>query len=822
MPDTTPTTASLRAPETWPQPLDAGELCRRCDPASLPFETVADLDEPTGILGQERAVEAISLAVEMRRKGYNLFVHGPTGTGRHSRVTELVRRHAETEPVPSDWCYVNNFADPHRPKALRLPPGRAVGLREAMDRLVQDLRAALPAAFQREEYRARRDALEQQLKSRHEQAFGALQQRAEKKGLALVRTPLGLAIAPTRGGEVIPPDAFKRLPEAEREAIRANLEELEGELAALVRKTPEWEQEHREALRRLDRETTAAAVGHLIGAIRDRHAELPEVLRHLDEVEHDLQENANEFLLAEDAGSQLPFKVSSELSGFRRYRVNALVDHASARGAPVVYEDNPTHQRLVGRIEHIARFGALVTDFGLLAPGALHAANGGYLVLDAEKVLRAPFGWDALKRALHSSEIRIQSLEQMISLATTVSLDPEPIPLDVKVILVGSPLLYHLLAEFDEEFQQLFKLAAEFNDRVDRSEANTLEFARLVGAIVRQRKLRPVDRGGVARLVEHVSRLAGDSEKMTTRIREVTELLDEADHRAGRASNNAITAAEVQETIEAQIRRADRLYRRLQEEIRRETIRIETRGAAVGQVNGLSVYTFGGFVFGLPSRITGRVRLGEGQVIDIQREVELGGPVHSKGVLTLTGFLAGRYGGQRPLALTASLVFEQTHNAVEGDSASAAELFALLSALAETPIAQSFAVTGAVDQLGNIQAVGGVNEKIEGFFDTCRGRGLTGSEGVLIPAANVKHLMLRADVVEAAREGKFRIFAISSVDEGLELLTGIPAGATDVAGDYPEGTLNHRIVTRLARLEAKAIARRPPVTERQRRTGNDQ
>jgi lon-related putative ATP-dependent protease len=813
------TTLGLSGAGGASQALDAGQLCRRCDPATLPFETVAELDPPTGILGQDRAVEAISLAIQMRRKGYNLFVYGPAGTGRHSRVTELVRAHAATEPVPSDWCYVNNFTDPQRPKALRLPPGRATGLRDAMNRLVQDLRVALPAAFQREEYRARRDALDQELKARHEQAFGELQQRAEKKGLALLRTPVGLAVAPVRNGEVIPPEIFKRLPEAEREEIRANIAETEQELTALMRKTPEWEQEHREALRRLNRETTASAVGHLIGAIRAGYADLPEVLAYLDEVERDLQENANDFLMAEEAGNQLPFKAPAELSGFRRYQVNALVDHASSRGAPVVSEDHPTHQRLVGRTEHIARFGTLVTDFNLIAAGALHAANGGYLILDAEKVLRAPFGWDTLKRALRSGEIRIQSLEQLLSVATTVSLDPEPIPLDVKVILIGPPLLYHLLAEFDTEFQQLFKIAAEFDDRVDRNDGNIVEFARLLGALVRERKLRPPDRGAVARLVDYVSRLAGDSEKLATRVREVVELLEEADHRAGRNGKDIVSVEEVQETIDARIRRADRLYQRLQEEIRRNTLRIETSGERIGQVNGLSVHTFGGFSFGLPTRITARVRLGEGQVIDIEREVRLGGPFHSKGILILTGFLAGRYGRQRPLALTASLVFEQSYGVVDGDSASAAELFALLSALAEIPITQSLAVTGSVDQLGNIQAIGGVNEKIEGFFDTCRNAGLSGKEGVLIPAANVKHLMLRDEVVEAAREGKFRIYPVSTVDQGIELLTGIPAGAPDLTGNYPQGTVNYRIATRLARFEAKALARR--TRERRARRGMD-
>ncbi len=471
----------------------------------------------------------------------------------------------------------------------------------------------------------------------------------------------------------------------------------------------------------------------------------------------------------------------------------------------MIYEDNPTHQTLVGRVEHMARFGALVTDFNLLAPGALHRANGGYLILDAPKLLTGNYGWASLKRALNAGEIRIETLEQLLSLASTVSLAPEPIPLDVKIVLVGPPTLYYMLSAYDEEFPELFKIAADFDDRVDRTPEMTLLYARLICTVGRRERLRPLDRQAVARVIERAARLSGDADKLSTSMRSFVDLLQESDQLAADAGRDIIGEAEIEAAIDAQIRRGDRIYRRLQEEIGRRTIRIETEGEQIGQVNGLSVISLGALSFGNPSRITARVRLGRGEVVDIEREVELGGPLHSKGVLILGGFLGGRFGRTRPLSLNASLVFEQSYSGVDGDSASAAELFALLSALADAPIKQCFAVTGSVDQRGQIQAIGGVNEKIEGFFDACRAAGFSGCQGVIIPASNVKHLMLRRDVVAAAAEGRFAVIAIDTVDQGMELLTGIPASEPDPDGQYPPGTLNQRIAARLDALTARAL-----------------
>jgi lon-related putative ATP-dependent protease len=789
--------------------LPADRLYHHCDLADLRFDSVAELPDPPGLVGQERAVEAVEFSIGIRRKGFNLFVLGPSGTGKHTLVHDLLQRKAATEPTPADWCYVNNFLDPHKPRRLMMPAGRARPFKEAMERLVADLRAGLPAAFERDDYRTRRDVIEQQFKKKTEDAFGELQHRAEAKNVTLIRTPMGLALAPTRNGEVINPDVFRRLEETERKRITEEIEELQKQLEAIVRQIPDWERDHREAVRRLNREITAQTVSRPLSELRKAYADLPDVVAYLEAVERDILENADAFLAptrTASEGEPAPpmAQLMQEAPTFKRYQVNVMVDNGGRQGAPIVFEDHPTHQTLVGRIEHAARFGALVTDFTFVVPGALHRANGGYLVLDIERLLASPYSYESLKRVLRSGEIRVVSLEQLMSLASTVSLEPEPIPLDVKVVLIGAPTFYYLLAELDADFKELFKVAADFNDAVERSPETAALYARIVAATVRREKLRALDRGAVARVIEQASRLSGDSEKLSTQMRSLIDLLQEADYLAGVASKDMVAAAEIEAAINAQRRRGDRIYERLQEEIGRNTIRIETAGERVGQVNGLAVMGIGGFTFGHPSRISARVRLGHGEVIDIEREVALGGPLHSKGVLILSGFLGGRFGKAGPLSLTASLVFEQSYGGIDGDSASSAELYALLSALSETPIRQCYAVTGSVDQHGLVQAIGGVNEKIEGFFDVCRRRGLDGTNGVLIPAANVKHLMLRQDVVEACAAGRFQVIPVESIDQGIEILTGVPAGDPDVTGRYPEGSINQRVAVRLAGFAARS------------------
>jgi len=795
-----------------PAPLETALLRRRCDPGRFDFDTTADLEEINLVPGQERAVEAVRFGIGIRSEGYNIYALGPNGTGKHRLMLDFLNRQAATEKTPDDLCYVNNPDIPHKPRSLRLPAGRGAVLKADMERLVEEARAALPRLFESDEYRTRRQAVEEEFKDWHERTFGEIQRDAEQHAIALVRTPVGMALAPTREGEVLSPEDFRKLPEADQESYKANMARLQDRLQKALEEIPQWEKKQREKVRQLNRGMTGAAVSHLIQDLRRKHADLPAVVAYLDTVENDIVENAQQFVAAEQPQPEMPGMIAPSAvkdaadAAFNRFQVNLLVDNSGCKGAPVIHEDHPTYPNLIGRVEHIARFGALVTDFTLIKAGALHRANGGYLVLDARRVLMQPFAFEELKRVLRSREIKIESLGQALSAISTVSLEPEPVPLDVKIVLVGDRMIYYLLSAHDPEFDELFKVAVDFDDQAPYTDENIGQFARLIGTIARREGLRPFDRTAVARIIEQASRIAQDTEKLTTHVRSVADLVREAHHWAKDNGSGAVTAADVDRAIAAQIRRADRVRDRVHETIARGTILIDTAGASVGQINGLSVLSLGGFAFGQPSRITARVRLGRGEVIDIERRAELSGPLHSKGVMILSGFLGSHYVVDQPLSLSASLVFEQSYGGVDGDSASLAELCALISALSEVPIKQSFAVTGSVNQHGQVQPIGGANEKIEGFFDVCSRTGLTGEQGVIIPATNVKHLMLRPDVVAACEAGRFRVHAVSTVDEALTLLTGVPAGERDGAGAFPEGSVNRRAEARLIAFSEKARA----------------
>ncbi len=779
-------------------------LRRLCDPAAWSFQTTAELEDVAQVVGQDRAVDAIRFGIGIRRSGYNLFALGPPATGKRSTVRQFLEQRVSSEPIPSDWCYVNNFEEPHRPLALELPPGQGARLRDDIAHLLEELRVVLPAAFESEDYRARKQAIEEKRKQQQERAFAALGDRAREHGIGLVHMPVGFMFAPVEGDRLVPPDEFDKMPEERRRKIESDTAELQEELKSLIREVRGWEKENREEIRALGREVTTAAVGHLLDALRSRYESLPKVVAYLDAVENDVVNNASDFLGSPEAplslaSLTLPASVKGPAS-LRRYGVNLLVDHSQTKGAPVLYEEHPSYQNLMGGVEHIAQLGTLLTDFHLIKAGALHRANGGYLMLDARLVLLQPYSWEGLKQALRSGEIAIETIGQMLGLASTVSLDPEPVPLNVKVILLGDRILYYLLCQLDPDFNELFKVAADFDDEIERTRDNDFLYARLIATVGRRENLLPFDRGALARVIEHSARLSGDAERLSIRIGIVADLLRESDYWAREAGRSTIGAEDVQRAIDTERRRVDRFEQKLREEIRRGTILIDTRGEVIGQINGLSLITLGRYSFAKPSRITARVRLGRGEVTDIEREVEMGGPLHSKGVFILSGFLGARYAKDRPLALSASLVFEQSYGSVEGDSASLAELAALLSALAEAPIRQALAVTGSVNQQGQIQAVGAVNEKIEGFFDVCVASGLTGAQGVIIPDANAPHLMLRQEVVEAVASGRFHVYTVAGIDDAIELLTGVPAGQPDASGVFPAGSINARVDARLAAL----------------------
>ncbi|MDP2810318.1 MAG: ATP-binding protein [Rhodocyclaceae bacterium] len=787
-------------------PLTPEQLCRRCDPRSLGFATTAEVTETVDIVDQSRAIDAVGFGIAIKRPGFNLFVLGEPGSGRHSAVRRLLEARAATEPIPGDLCYVNNFAEPNRPRLLQLPAGRGARLRADMQQFVSELAKAITAAFESDEYRARIESIQEEFKEKEEGALRELGQASSEVGIALLRTPHGFVFAPIKGEETMSSEEFQALPDAEKERYGKVMEEHGEKLQKLMHQFPRWRREMQARLKDVSRDTMRFAVGHLVEELKENYADLANVGEFLDQVLEDVVDSAEELRETPKSEGEMGGGMSGLVIGgslpLARYQVNLLVDHASTTAAPVVTEDNPIYPNLVGRVDHIAHMGTLVTNFTMIMAGALHRANGGYLVLDADKLLTQPYAWEGLKRALKSAQVRIESLGQVYGLMSTLSLEPEPMPLIVKVVLIGERMVYYLLKEYDPEFDELFKVEADFEDEVVRDDTNTSRYARFIATLARADALRPLAAGAVARVIEHAARLADDAERLSAATRRIRDLMVEADHLAGEAGRATVEAADIKSALAARQHRADRLREAGFEQIRRGVRLIDVAGSHGGQVNGLAVFDLGEYRFGHPVRITATARIGEGDVVDIERESEMGGEIHTKGVLILTSFLAARYARSLPLSLSASLVFEQSYGPVEGDSASLAELCALLSALSGVPIKQSLAVTGSINQFGRVQAIGGVNEKIEGFFDICAARGLSGEQGVVIPAANVMHLMLREDIVAACAEGRFRVWAVADVDQAIELLTGVPAGEPNDKGEVPEGTMNYLVATQLADLSA--------------------
>ena len=789
--------------------LKADELRATCDSATLPFRSTAELAPLRELIGQERALDATTFGIGMRRAGYNMFVLGLPATGKTTSMRRLLDAAAAERPAPSDWCYVHNFADAYRPCALQVPAGRGRQLRDDMARLVEECRARLPRLFEGEEFAKQKSQIVDSLTQRQEAEVARLEEAARAAGFAIVRTPGGMAIAPAPAGVPLTHEQFYALPEATRQRLQEQNRPLEERVDATLRQLRQNEREAQQAHARLVRDTAAAGTRQLVREIKDAFGGLAPVQAYLGQVEEDLIAHAEELRREGEARPPLPF-LPPPGAFLDRYRVNVLVDRSEARGAPVVFEQNPTHGNLLGRIEHRAHFGTLVTDFTLIKPGALHRANGGYLVLEAKDVLRNFMAWESLKKALKSQSLRIEAPLADLLAVSTVSLAPEPVPLSVKVVLIGSPLLYYLLYALDEDFGELFKVKVDFDHSLPRTPEAELLYARFVGGACQEEGLRPFAPDGVARLVEHGSRIVEHKERLSARLGVLLDVVRESAYCAERDGHPLVTGADVTAAIAQKTRRINLLEERVGRTIAEGTLLLATRGEAVGQVNGISVISTGDYAFGRPCRITARAFSGEPGVLDIEREAKLGGRVHSKGVMILTGFLAGRYAREHPLALSASIAFEQQYEEVEGDSASSAELYALLSSVAGIPLAQGIAVTGSVNQQGEIQPVGGINEKIEGFFDACRLQGLTGAQGVLIPAANIRHLMLREDVAAAVRAETFHVYAAGTVDDGLALLSKREAGEPGADGRYPEGSFNEAVQQALIRNVERLKAMRTP------------
>lgn len=780
-------------------PLSAAEVRPETAPDTFRFRSTDELPPLAEGIGQERASRAIEFGLQMRARGFNLFVLGEPTTERAHLVETLVHQAAETGSTPSDWCYLNNFDHPDQPRALRLPAGEGSRLAHDANQLVEEMRSVIPALFREEAFQRRLGEIQTAFEKRQKETLKDLQQEAESKGLTLLQTPQGFAFAPVRDGEVLDNDAFQALPEDERNSITEAIETMTGRLMERMQDLPARQQALLRERKAVVDEFVENAVTRLLAPLRKRWQGWDEIMTWLNRLAQDVKAQAQTLIALEsDQQPATPMPGRSPEQFYHRYRVNLLVDHGDGGGAPVVFESHPTLENLLGRFEYRSEFGSLLTDFTLIKGGALHRANGGYLVIEAERLLTKPFAWDALKRALFDRRIRIESANEYLSLNQARSLDPEPMALDVKVILLGGRLTYYLLSAHDPDFQRLFKVPADLSERVERSDSNAQRYAQLLGAIARDEQLLPLAPDGVARIIDHSARLVGDSEKLTAQTERIADLVREADHMAQQAGASAVAADHVERAIAAHVERLERIRSDVHERITRGTVVVATDGRQIAQVNGLSVIQIGDFAFGQPSRITATARLGRGEIVDIERESRLGGNLHSKAVMILSAFLGQRYARTAPLSLHATLAFEQSYGGIDGDSATIAEVCALLSALAQLPLRQDVALTGSMDQYGRAQAIGGANEKIEGFYDICRARGLTGSQGVIIPADNIRHLMLRPDVRDAVAEERFHVWAMASVDDALALLTGLDAGERDDAGHWPDGSVNALVQDRVA------------------------
>jgi lon-related putative ATP-dependent protease len=819
-----------------PRELGAGDLRRRCDPQALPFSSTAEAPELDEIIGQERATRAIDFGINIHSPGYNIFAIGPAGAGKTSTIIHFLQRKAATRPMPPDWGYVHNFAAPDRPLALRLPPGGGARLRERVDGLLAQVAAALAKTFAGDQYAASRSALERDIEVQRKARLEELEGYLHGQGFDVVPTEQGLMLVPFKDGRALTREQFEALTDAERQELASRQPAAEEALEHTLRQVHEIGDAGQARLAELDQQIVAAAVGPLFAPVAQAYADWPDVSRYLAGLQDHMAGHAALFKAEAAASGGAPGGDQAggpEASGmapgqqgadgpseqapaggpppgaragspFDRYRLNLLVDNQRLAGAPVVLETNPTYANLIGRVEGRPEFGTLVTDYRYVKAGALHRANGGYLVLDARALLSQPLAWEGLKQALRHERIRIEDMGQQPGVLVAATLTPEPIPLDVKVVLIGDSRTYYTLYAYDPQFETLFKVRADFAVEMDWTPANEVKVSQFIRARCDEENLAHFDVSGVARVIEICARLVEDQRRLTTRFGHVNDLVREAAYWATRAGHALVTGEDVDCAIAQRIYRSNQYEERVRDFTREGAILIDTSGAVVGQVNGLAVIELGDYAFGRPARITAQTFQGRAGVVNIEREAKLSGRIHDKGVLILTGFLGGRYAQEVPLSLSASVAFEQSYEGVDGDSASSTELYALLSSLSGLPIRQSLAVTGSVNQRGDVQAIGGATLKVEGFFDICRTMpaGLTGEQGVILPRTNVASLMLRDDVVAAVAAGQFHIYAIETVDEGIELLTGVPAGARGADGRYPAGSVNALVEQRLRQLSA--------------------
>lgn len=790
----------------------AEKLKLLCDTNDLNFKTTSEIKPLEGIIGQERAKKALEFGLNINSAGYNIFVTGVSGTGRTTSVEQAVKKIAETRTVPDDWCYVFNFTEADNPSALRFPPGKAQTFKKEMDELVSELLNELPKAFESQLYEENKNQIIRNFQGKKNELFEKLEKGAEKSGFQIKKTSSGIAFIPTVEGKPLEDKDIENLTDEAKENIRGKQDILYEELAKVSRLIRKHEKDAQKKLNEIEKDTAKYTIQPKIEELKEKYSDLAAVVRYLDVVENDMLENIDAFKDKKEVEILPGIKLPEKQSALYRYLVNVFIDNSRITGAPVVKEPNPTSYNISGKVEYKTQYGAMVTDFTMIKPGALHKANGGYLIIQAIDVLKNYFAWETLKRAIKNNEIIIEDLNEQFRLINTPTLKPEPIPLNVKILLIGTPMIYYLLFNYDEDFKKLFKVKAEYSLVMNRDKEGISNYAALISKICGEEKLRHFNNKAVAKIVEYGARIADNQNKLTTRFIEIADIIRESNFWAERDNSKDVRERHVALALEEKIFRSNLIEKRIEELIQEGTIMVDTEGEAKGQINGISVLTMGDYSFGKPSRITARVYTGRNGMINIDREVKLAQTIHNKGFLILTGYLGEKYGDSRPLVFSASICFEQLYEEIEGDSASSTELYVLLSALSELPVKQGIAVTGSVNQKGEVQPVGGINEKIEGFYYTCKAKQLTGQQGVIIPEKNLRHLMLKDEIVNAVKDGQFHIWAVKNIDEGIEILTGVTAGQKDKKGHYPTKTVNYFVEQKLQALSknySKYMEERP-------------
>ncbi|RJQ19008.1 MAG: ATP-binding protein [Nitrospiraceae bacterium] len=803
--------------------ITTGELYKCCEKSELPFKTTDEISPLKETIGQKRALSALKFGLGIDSHGFNIYILGESGTGKMTTIRTILEEKAKNEPVPNDWCYVYNFRNPDVPRALSLPPGTGAAFQKDMSEMITALRQEIPRIFESKEYEKQRTKVFEDFQQKQKKYFSDLEEEAKGKDFTLRKTVGGLVLLPVKTtGETLTEEEYENLEPKVKAKIEAIGKELQEKLDDVIRIVREEEKKIKDMMTQLERKATLSSVGHRIDELKKKYKDSDNILNYLEEVKEDILEHLDDFKPQEEQGPSLPFiKPQKAEPSFIRFDVNVFVNNRDSKGAPVVIESNPTYYNIFGRVEHKLQYGMAMTDFTMIKAGSLQLANGGYLVVDALELLKNIFSYDALKRTIKDKVIKIEDVWEQYRLISTVTLKPEPVPFNVKIVLVGNPHLYYLLYNLDEEYRELFKVKADYENRMDRNMENMLKYASFVRTKCEERGLQPFDRDAVARVIEYGSRLAEHQGKLSAKFSEVADILREADYWARLKKNSVVTAEDVEKALEEKTYRSNKVEQKILEATKEGTILIDTEGAVTGQVNGLAVLDLGDYSFGMPSRITAKSYAGRAGIINIERETKLSGKIHEKAILILTAYLGAKYAVKHSLSLTASLTFEQLYGGIEGDSATCAEVYALLSSISGVPVKQSYAITGSMNQHGEVQPIGGVNEKIEGFFGVCKLNGLNGEHGVIIPKRNMHNLMLKQEVVEAVTNGKFHLYSIENVEDGIEPLTGMPAGELQPDGTYPEGTFNYLVAKRLKELsEALKAEKEPEKNEKKKEENN--